>query len=515
MKISPGYITLVIGVFTFLSGSFLGFPWGTQQAEATLTVCGSMDMNTTWSVKDSPIIITCTTTVNAGVTLTVDPGVQVRFPRGSAQGRVSLIIEGTLIARGTEEQNILFTSDEKNALPGDWASMTFINTGAATGISNKNGKDSRESVLEFCVVEFGGSAGRVGAIEVHGTTLSLNRVVVQKNASSGVEVRDGTITVKDSTLMSNSNSQGLGGGIIAHTSTIVLDGTTVKKNAVAGTGGGIYALASQLSLTNSAVLENKADGKGGGIFATDSTLTIKGGSFAGNISSYRGGALYTSRVKVTIDDTEFIGNRAELTSVTIGHEHGDSRGVAFGGAAYFDKSDVNIKRSAFIRNFAGDQCGALAVENSNFHVHENVFIENTAEVNGTALCLSGSNTGSSITHNAFTDNYPPTGKAANTIYFATGPLPQFSKNSLFEPGKIIIHNQTDTMLDAKSNWWGTPNDAIQDRILGLATFLPALDQPEPLPKITMKSPTNRWQRPEAHSTINPIHPPQHGLAPSR
>ncbi len=518
MKILTGRITLVIGIFVFIAGTVLGFPWGTHHAEASLSVCGSVDMNTTWSVADSPIVVTCTTTVNAGVTLTIDPGVQVRFPRGSSMGRVSLVIDGTLVARGTEAQNILFTSDERNALPGDWASLAFTSTGGATGVSSqfdKAGKHGGGSILEFCVLEFGGSAGRVGAIEVHGTALTLNHVVVQKNASSGIEVRDGTITVRDSTIVSNSNSQGLGGGIIAHSSTIVLDGTTVKKNAVAGTGGGIYALASQLSLTDSDMIENKSDGKGGGIFATDSTVTIKGGRFAGNVTSYRGGALYTSRVKITIEDTEFVGNRAELTSVTIGEAYGDSRAVAFGGAVYFDNSDINIERAAFLRNFAGDQCGALAAEDSNLHIHQNVFVENTAEVNGTALCFDGVNSGSSITHNAFANNYPPTGKAANTIYFATGPLPQFSGNSLFEPGKIIIHNKADTVLDAKGNWWGTPNDAIQDRILGLATFLPTLDQPGTLPEVTMKSPTNRWQRPEAHSTINPIHPPQHGLAPPR
>ena len=489
MKISPVRIALAIGIFGFVSGAFPGFPGSIQQAEAALSVCGAVDVNTTWKASESPIIVTCSTTVKAGVTLTIEPGVQVRFARRSSKGRVWLRVEGELIARGTEEQLILFTSDADNALQGDWASLIFVKTGLPTSASSRfdeAGNYSGGSILEFCVVEFGGSAGRVGAVEVHGTSLYLNHVVIQKNAASAIEVRDGTITVRNSTLVSNSNSQGLGGGIIAHSSTVVLDGTMVKRNFVAGAGGGIYALASQLSLKNSDVVDNKADGKGGGIFLTDSTLSIEGSRFTGNVTSYRGGALYASRVKITVADTEFVGNIAELTSVTLGEATGDSRAIAFGGAAYFVDSDVSIERTAFLRNFAGDQCGAFAASDSRIHIRDNVFVKNTAEINGTALCLDGVKPGSAITHNAFAENYPEKGKAANAIYFAAGPLPQFSGNSLFEPGKIIIYNKADSVLDAKGNWWGTRNEDIQDRILGLATFLPALDQPGPLPEVKMK-----------------------------
>ena len=439
----------------------------------------------TWKAAESPIFVTCSTTVNAGVRLTIEPGVQIRFNRRSSKGRVWLRVEGELVARGTEEQPILFTSDADNALQGDWASLVFAKPGASSRF-DEAGKYIGGSILEFCVVEFGGSAGRVGVVEVHGTGLYLNHVVIQKNAASGIEVRDGTITVRNSTLVANSNSQGLGGGIIAHSSTIVLDETMVKRNSVAGAGGGIYALGSDLSLKNSDVVDNKADGKGGGIFLTDSTLSIEGSRFTGNVTSYRGGALYASRVRITVEDTEFVGNIAELTSVTLGEATGDSRAIAFGGAVYFVDSDVSIERTAFLRNFAGDQCGALAASDSRLQIRDNVFVENTAEVNGTALCLDGVKPGSSITHNAFAENYPEKGKAANTIYFAAGPLPQFSGNSLFEPGKIIIYNKADSVLDATGNWWGTRNEDIKDRILGLAEFLPALDQPGTLPEVKMK-----------------------------
>lgn len=489
MKISLIRIALMIGFFGVVSGVSPGLPWSIQQANAELRVCGSVDVNTTWKTSESPIIVTCSTTVNAGVTLTIEPGVQVRLARRSSKGRVWLRVEGELIARGTEDQVILFTSHANNALQGDWASLIFVKTGLPTNASSRldaDGKYSGGSILEFCVVEFGGSSGRLGAIEVHGTSLYLNHVVIQKNAASAIAVRNGTITVRNSTLLANSNSQGLGGGIIAHTSTIILDGTMVKRNSVAGTGGGIYALHSHLSLTNSDVVDNKADGKGGGIFLTDSTLSIEGSRFTGNVTSYRGGALYGSRVKVTVKDTEFVGNRAELTSVTLGEATGDSRAIAFGGAAYFVDSDVSIERTAFLRNFAGDQCGALAASDSRLHIRDNVFVENTAEVNGTALCLDGVKPGSSIIHNAFAENYPENGKAANTIYFAAGPLPKFSGNSLFEPGKIIIYNKANSVLDAKGNWWGTRDEDIKDRILGLAEFLPALDQPGTLPSVKMK-----------------------------
>jgi hypothetical protein len=69
-------------------------------------VSGTISANTTWTLTNSPYVMTGSVTVASGVTLTVEPGVLVQ---GNASSR-QLIVNGTLSAVGTVTQPITFTS---------------------------------------------------------------------------------------------------------------------------------------------------------------------------------------------------------------------------------------------------------------------------------------------------------------------------------------------------------------------------------------------------------------------
>ncbi|PKO22248.1 MAG: hypothetical protein CVU38_10440, partial [Chloroflexi bacterium HGW-Chloroflexi-1] len=78
-------------------------------------VCGSISTSTTWTRANSPYVATCSVTVASGVTLTIEPGVVVKFrDYGDA-----LWVNGTLIADGTDTQPITFTSLKDDAVGGD------------------------------------------------------------------------------------------------------------------------------------------------------------------------------------------------------------------------------------------------------------------------------------------------------------------------------------------------------------------------------------------------------------
>src|SRR6058998_1610485 len=72
---------------------------------ADTNVSGSIASNTTWTVSGSPYIVTGDVTVNSNVTLTIDPGVTVKFNSGR-----QLSVNGTLTAVGTGTSPIVFTS---------------------------------------------------------------------------------------------------------------------------------------------------------------------------------------------------------------------------------------------------------------------------------------------------------------------------------------------------------------------------------------------------------------------
>ena len=87
----------------------------TSQAGAETPVCGHITANITWEKVKSPYIVTCGVIVDSGITLTIEAGVEVRF-----NTNCSLTIDGTLIARGTSLDPIVFTHNNQY-----WAYIHF------------------------------------------------------------------------------------------------------------------------------------------------------------------------------------------------------------------------------------------------------------------------------------------------------------------------------------------------------------------------------------------------------
>ena len=124
-------------------GALLGFP---SDSFSQTNVSGPITQNTTWTLapippnNGSPYIVTGDITINFGVTLTIQPGVEVKFA-----GNFKITVNGTLNAAGTSSQNIRFTSNQSTPAPGNWKSIYF------------NGVSSNNSVLDYAIVEYGGN----------------------------------------------------------------------------------------------------------------------------------------------------------------------------------------------------------------------------------------------------------------------------------------------------------------------------------------------------------------------
>lgn len=91
---------------------------------------GILTNDETWS---GEILVTGAVIVPQGITLTIEPGTEVRFRhyRGYKEpwNRVGLVVEGgTLKAIGSPEKQIWFTSDAEAPINGDWLGISLHNT---------------------------------------------------------------------------------------------------------------------------------------------------------------------------------------------------------------------------------------------------------------------------------------------------------------------------------------------------------------------------------------------------
>jgi len=106
-------------------------------------VFGHIDEDTTWTEANSPYVVTGNVTVDAGVTLTIEPGVVVKF---APDVGVTIETTATLHAQGTAGAPIILTAladdeaggdtnldgDQTGSLAGDWNGIIAQGTGKST-----------------------------------------------------------------------------------------------------------------------------------------------------------------------------------------------------------------------------------------------------------------------------------------------------------------------------------------------------------------------------------------------
>ena len=96
-------------------------------------VKGIISENTVWATQNSPYIITNDALIEKGVTLRIEPGVIVKFQEGEGRGNkggFEIINKGNIIAKGSPNNKIIFTSLEPDPRSGDWGSIEVIDGGS-------------------------------------------------------------------------------------------------------------------------------------------------------------------------------------------------------------------------------------------------------------------------------------------------------------------------------------------------------------------------------------------------
>jgi parallel beta-helix repeat protein len=246
--------------------------------------------------------------VSPQTTLTISPGTIVEFGRSPVRDSASvLLVHGRLIAQGTEEQPVRFTSDSADTGTAAWRGIVFL-------------ASQKKNVLDHCVVE-GAETGVDAAystITVKNSRFSKCRTalmaqdclvhvsgVAASDCEFGISLQDSEAEVVDGSLSSN------GKGIFVQKTSLYLSGTKISGNKA----DGLSAQGSQLKIVGNTISRN-----GSGLTLSSCEGTVSGNLIAEN-KDY-GISLAGSRIKVAANDISRNGG--------IGIRTADGRGIAWG-----------------------------------------------------------------------------------------------------------------------------------------------------------------------------------------
>ncbi|MBK9336203.1 MAG: hypothetical protein IPM98_06305 [Lewinellaceae bacterium] len=139
---------------------------GISQAQTIVTA--NITVNTTWTLAGSPYVLQNNITVTAGDTLTIEPGVVVKFNATTRQ----LTVQGRIVANGTPADTIVFTSYKDDAHGGDTnGNGQLTPPPPATGIHPGRFRE-RGSSFQYCKILYGGNSTG-GALNVFSGTASV------------------------------------------------------------------------------------------------------------------------------------------------------------------------------------------------------------------------------------------------------------------------------------------------------------------------------------------------------
>ena len=213
---------IITGTFTFANSLF------SLTAGATY-VEGDITQDTVWTLIDSPFMVSKDVTVYPGVTLTIEPGVEVRFGENC-----TIIVLGTLYASGTQDKIITFTSNKDQPKAGDWNAIEFSGT--------------EPSILAYCFVKYA----------TNGTTIENGNVAIINseigNNQRGITIENSIVEIK-STVISNNSQSGI---YVTGNNQATIQNNTIRSNAdgILLTGNSI----SGVNISQNVVLSNTQSG---------------------------------------------------------------------------------------------------------------------------------------------------------------------------------------------------------------------------------------------------------------
>ncbi len=323
-------------------------------------VYGNISEDTIW---DSEIIkVTGNITVDNGKTLTITPGTNINI-----MGSFTLNIQGRILAEGTQQDTIFFTSKDSNSW---WSGIKFDETSEANEISK----------FSFCEIEKSSS--------YFGAAFYINDF-------SKINISHCKLT--------NNEARSAGGAIYGINSNIIINNTIFNNNVATGYwdwewfspgyAGGLFFRNSNIELRDCIIYNNLAfddyesGSAGGGIYIYNSEVLIQNSQLSSNLSSIGAGIFsYNSNIRLINCELNANGSQAIslshstldlINSIISLHNNdnsytitaSDSTNISFINTIMYDNEGQNVRFYPSDNTFYADYSCIEGGENSIIHVY--------------------------------------------------------------------------------------------------------------------------------------------------
>lgn len=485
---------------------------------AIFGVSGHITTDTTWNTNQ---IVTGALYIDAGVTLSIMPGVQVTVPKidqnADGIGDIYIEVTGRLQVQGSVSNKVVFRSNQTTPAPSDWLGIKYLTPQAGTLSTISNAEilyaheplfvNGRNLTLNNVRIAYSGDYG----MRINNTFLTTNitNCTIEENAGYGLLIETGPVNITG-LIISHNGSYGVK---ILGASTVIASDIVSSTNAEHG----IWVVEDQeASFTNCRSISN---GKHGALLDAATTTftncnisnnshfgfwilgpysnptitqcTVSNNGLCGFVLKQSSAVISQSNIVDNISGVLLIGSQPEITNCNIFNNRGD----AISQSVVDWPCNTNFPQDSFIPGFwieAGATWppywgGAWFMCNG---IQYGFGYPGYTQVMD--FCLS------------YLDAYLP-GAAASWGFRMNAILLSGTGNK-----QVQVLNQSGSIVNLNNNWWGQVNGVdslivqqnagtasyqafLAEPISGIGCTLPNLS-----PSISMTTPTGMALNPSSY-----------------
>ena len=428
-------------------------------------VSGTITQNTNWALAGSPYIVTSDVTVRsagaggATVTLTIEPGVEVRFAFGTG-----LIVSsnsnypGALSAQGTESGPVVFTSNSATPAPGAWKGIYFSNY-----------TSDGQTILEHCIVEYGGATNNANLYLYH-TSPTIRSSTIRYSSGSGIYLNGSSNPTIGGENAGNIITGNDTYGIYSYDATPF---PQISHNTISNNGTYPLRVGARMNVTDNAISENGIDGIEvvGEVVTSDTTWVNNGVPYIVTSdvtvrSAGAGGATVTLTIEPGVEVRFAFGTGLIVSSNSNYPGALSAQGTESGPVVFTSNSATPAPgawKGIYFSNYTNDGQTILehciveyggSTNNANLYLyHASPTIQyNTirnSSHSGIYVDGTGSN-GAVINCNNLKDNH-------YGVYTTNSAQPLIHNNNFLRNFNYGVYNASGVTVDTESNWWGDAN----------------------------------------------------------